>query len=349
MTTYNRNTKFDSYHSLSVNNIVFCFIICMGSLFVVGDTSGQELKTLTTCQYDSDCVENAYCWAQQSCLCKEGYLVDKNRTHVQCLLIATQFGDPCTMDVQCRVTFTAQAKCRDGFCGCSEASHFQAGRCYESKRIGQICQVSNNCHIQDSPSYCVSGVCTCPFQHHPNADGTRCLRSSFLGDGCSGDEECVAQNSRCLDVCRCQVDHVISADQKRCLKAANAVGEQCEIDSQCKAFMSNAECREGQCFCVKNYHQRGPVCMRSVMLNHECSDSRQCVTPTHKDSNSSEITNVDCVDGTCVCTADYTATEDSLDCIRFSENGASGLDLASVGFVLISSVLSQLCSLRSVS
>ncbi|XP_046432935.1 prion-like-(Q/N-rich) domain-bearing protein 25 isoform X2 [Neodiprion fabricii] len=288
----------------------------------------QKPKTLAACHYDSDCVENAYCLSQETCQCKEGYFVDRNRTHAQCLAIATKLGDPCIIDMQCQVTFAAQAECRDGVCGCSEASHFQGGRCFETKRIGQICQVTDNCHIEGSPSYCVTGICTCPFQHHPNENGTRCIRSSILGDECTVDEECVTMNSKCYDVCRCRVDHVISGDQKRCLKVANTVGEPCDEDSQCQEYVSHSECREGSCACETNYHQRGPVCMKSVELSGSCTSHQQCVTRTHKDSNSSEVTSVDCVDGICTCANNYMTTEDSLDCVRYSENGASTINSA---------------------
>lgn len=42
-------------------------------------------ETLAKCQYDADCMKNAYCWNQEACLCKENYIVYKNRTHVECL------------------------------------------------------------------------------------------------------------------------------------------------------------------------------------------------------------------------------------------------------------------------
>ncbi|XP_015598856.1 prion-like-(Q/N-rich) domain-bearing protein 25 isoform X2 [Cephus cinctus] len=292
-------------------------------------------KTLASCEYDKDCVENAYCWNQQTCLCMTGYLVDRNRTHVQCLRTATAMGDPCTKDVQCSVTFTAQAECRDNVCQCSIGSHFQAGRCYQTVRIGQMCQTSKNCYVENSPSYCVTGFCECPFQHHPNSDGTRCIRSSFLDDQCSGDEECVAQNSRCLNVCRCNVDHVMSSDRKRCLKAANVIGESCSEHAQCQEFMTNAQCNEERCSCVEGYHQRGPVCYRSVKLGRACETHRQCVTPTNRDSNTTEVTSVDCIYGMCTCASDYTTTEDQLDCIRYSDNGTGNLQINWLALLMI--------------
>ena len=42
-------------------------------------------ETLAKCQYDDDCMKNAYCWNQETCLCKDNYIAYKNRTHVECL------------------------------------------------------------------------------------------------------------------------------------------------------------------------------------------------------------------------------------------------------------------------
>lgn len=42
-------------------------------------------ETLAKCRYDEDCMKNAYCWDQEACLCKDGFIVNKNRTHLECL------------------------------------------------------------------------------------------------------------------------------------------------------------------------------------------------------------------------------------------------------------------------
>ncbi|XP_044010517.1 prion-like-(Q/N-rich) domain-bearing protein 25 isoform X1 [Aphidius gifuensis] len=292
------------------------------------DDRKSHSKTLATCKYDTDCVENAYCWNRETCLCKDGFLVNKNRTHLQCLKVASKMGDSCIEDVQCRVTFTTRAECRNNICACSEGSHyeFEPKRCYESVGIGKMCTNSYNCQVEGSPSFCVDGFCGCPFQHHPNEQGTRCLKSSYLGDTCLIDEECIDMNSRCFGTCGCKIDYVQSIDGKRCLKAAASMGDPCIEDTQCTAFLKNSKCgNENKCTCLINLQPRGPLCLRKLnpeMLGKKCYVKTQCVKPTSPEIELKdiEVANVDCLNGICSCSQDYTLTEKGDDCIRYSEN-----------------------------
>ncbi|KAG7190127.1 hypothetical protein KM043_006260 [Ampulex compressa] len=289
-------------------------------------------QTLARCKYDADCMSNAYCWNQEACLCKENYIVYRNRTHVQCLKVATQIGDPCKADIQCRVTFAPHSECRENKCQCSDGSHFEEGRCYESVELGSICQTHHNCYVKDT--YCVSGYCVCTLQHHPNPRNTGCIRSAYLRSECTSDHECVAENSRCTGTCGCKVDHVLSSNGEECIKAANFIGEPCIENAQCQLFMPNTECnRDGICVCVPEFHQRGTDCVKDVALGYHCGSHQECITETYKDSNSSRVMNVDCIDGTCTCAEDYTTTENERDCIRYSDNGSSGWQAC--GFLLI--------------
>ncbi|XP_015435971.1 PREDICTED: prion-like-(Q/N-rich) domain-bearing protein 25 isoform X2 [Dufourea novaeangliae] len=279
-------------------------------------------QTLAKCRYDDDCMKNAYCWNQEACLCKDDYIVYKNRTHVECLKVAAAIGDPCEADVQCRVTFAPYSECRRNICQCSDGSHYVEGRCYESVGLGLACQTNRNCYIKDS--YCVTGFCECTLKYHPNPRNDGCIPSKELGDQCLNDYECVAENSRCIDVCSCRVDHVLSRDGKRCLKAANSVGEPCQEDSQCQLFLKDSKCGSNdKCGCLEYFHQRGSVCIKDVALNERCENHKECITDTYRDSYSTEVMNVDCVDGLCACAKDYTVTEKLHDCIRFSDNGAA--------------------------
>lgn len=279
-------------------------------------------QTLAKCRYDDDCMKNAYCWNQEACLCKDDYIVYKNRTHVQCLKVAGAIGDPCEADVQCRVTFAPYSECRNNICQCSDGSHYVEGRCYESVGLGQVCQTHRNCYIKDS--YCVTGFCVCTLKHHPNPRNDGCLQSIELGEQCSNDHECIAENSRCLQVCSCRVDHVLSSDGKRCLKAANYISEPCEQDSQCQLFLRNSRCGvDGACICERNFHQRGFECLKDVPLGNRCIRHEECVTEMYRDSNSTDVMNVDCINGICSCAEDYMMTEELHDCIRYSESGVT--------------------------
>ncbi|XP_017793626.1 PREDICTED: prion-like-(Q/N-rich) domain-bearing protein 25 isoform X1 [Habropoda laboriosa] len=278
-------------------------------------------QTLAKCRYDVDCMQNAYCWNQEACLCKDDYIVYRNRTHVECLKVANTIGDPCEADVQCRVTFAPYSECRQNICQCTDSSHYVEGRCYESVGLGLPCLTHRNCYIRDS--YCVTGFCACTLRYHPNPRNDGCIPSAELGDKCSNDYECVVENSKCVEVCSCKVDYVLSKDGKRCLKAANSVGEPCQEDSQCQLFLKDTICGfNGKCSCVENFHQRGSVCFRDTMLGARCEIHRECNTLTYRHSNITEVMSVDCIGGFCICANDYTATEDMRDCIRYSDNGA---------------------------
>ncbi|XP_076231010.1 uncharacterized protein LOC143177106 isoform X2 [Calliopsis andreniformis] len=281
-------------------------------------------QTLAKCRYDDDCMKNAYCWNQEACLCKEDYIVYKNSTHVECLKVANAIGDHCETDVQCRVTFATYSECRHNTCQCSDGSHYVEGRCYESVGLRQMCQTHHNCYIKNS--YCVTGFCTCTLKYHPNPHNDGCIPSVELDEKCSNDYECVVENSRCIDVCLCKVDHVRSTDGKKCLKAANSVGEPCQEDSQCQLFLRNTKCGlNGRCSCIENFHQRGAVCFQNIKLHNWCQTHKECVTETYRDSNSTEVMNVDCINGKCDCASGYTETEELQECIRYSDNGAASV------------------------
>ncbi|XP_066595564.1 prion-like-(Q/N-rich) domain-bearing protein 25 isoform X2 [Prorops nasuta] len=277
-------------------------------------------QTLGPCQYDSDCMENAYCWGQQGCKCKREYVVYRNRTNFQCLKVATSMGDPCTADVQCQVAFTPLAECRDDTCQCSWGSRFENGRCYQSVGLGEMCQTHHNCHIKES--YCVKGYCECTLQHHPSTDMTQCLRNKHLNETCLSNDECVDENSSCREVCRCNVDHVQSKDGRKCLKAANSIEEPCEEGSQCTEFLKGAECRNGACLCREKYHQRGSMCYKNVALGQRCDTHLKCVTDKFLDSKQVDVVNVDCIQDVCTCAEGYTLGEDLSYCIPFSDSGS---------------------------
>ncbi|XP_076181864.1 uncharacterized protein LOC143153998 isoform X2 [Ptiloglossa arizonensis] len=326
-------------------SIGLCF--CLAARSAVVAAHGQHEHplrehTLGKCQYDIDCIRNAYCWQQEACLCKEDYIVYKNRTHVSCLKVATAIGDPCEADVQCRVTFAPYSECREKICQCSDGSRYVEGRCYETVGLGEVCQTNRNCYIKDS--YCVTGFCRCTLKHHPNPRNDGCIPSVELGDKCSNDYECVAENSSCVGVCECKVDHVLSSDGERCLKAASFVGETCQEDSQCRLFLKDAKCdTNGRCSCVENFHRRGSVCLKDVALNDRCQNHKECITETHRDSPFTEVMSVDCVNGICVCTKDYTITEGLRDCIRYSDSGAApAISWTRISRVLLIAILARL-------
>ncbi|XP_076644617.1 uncharacterized protein LOC143354425 isoform X2 [Halictus rubicundus] len=285
-------------------------------------------QTLAKCQYDDDCMKNAYCWNQEACLCKDGYIVHKNRTHTMCLQVANAIGDACEVDIQCRVIFAPFSECRQNICQCSDGTHYELGRCYESVGLGKYCKTNHNCYIKDS--YCVTGFCACTYKHHPNPRNDGCIPSKELGDNCVFDYDCVAESSRCiLGACTCKLDHVTSSDGKQCLKAAKSVGEPCQEDTQCQLNLKDSKCgADGKCVCYENFHQRGSNCFKDVVLNERCLSHKECVTPSYRDSFSIEPMNVECRDGVCLCAPNYIMTEELRDCIGYSDNGGTTTTIA---------------------
>ncbi|XP_035727485.1 prion-like-(Q/N-rich) domain-bearing protein 25 isoform X1 [Vespa mandarinia] len=278
-------------------------------------------QTLATCRYDLDCMENAYCWNQEACYCKDGYVVYRNHSNFHCLKVADNIEDPCVANVQCHLTFTLHSECRNHVCQCSSTAHFVNGRCYESIGLGRICQTNNNCYVKDS--YCVEGYCVCDHRQHSNPERTKCIKNAYLGDKCDHDYECVSKSTKCMEVCRCKIDYVLSEDGTRCLKAANSVGEDCQENLQCQEFLQNTVCQNNICTCIEDYHRRGPVCVRDVGLGQRCVSHNECVTRTYKHSNSSELMNVDCSNDRCTCAENYIMSQELDDCIRYSESGAT--------------------------
>ncbi|KAG8040320.1 hypothetical protein G9C98_000891 [Cotesia typhae] len=92
-------------------------------------------QTMKSCTYDTDCIENAYCFNRETCHCKNGHVINRNHTHMQCLKIASNLGDACEENIQCEMTFTSQAECRNKVCACVDGSHYEEEqrRCYESE------------------------------------------------------------------------------------------------------------------------------------------------------------------------------------------------------------------------
>ncbi|XP_053986760.1 prion-like-(Q/N-rich) domain-bearing protein 25 isoform X1 [Hylaeus volcanicus] len=316
--------------SLSLSmSIGLWFCLCLAARCAVVAAHGQHehllrRNTLESCHYDDDCIENAYCWNQEACLCKDDYIVYKNRTHVKCLKVATAIGDPCEADIQCRITFATYSECQRSICQCSDGSHYFEGRCYESIGLGKACQSHRNCYIKDS--YCVTGFCECTLNYHPNPRNDGCIPNVELGDKCSKDYECVAENSTCRNVCSCRMSHVVSNDGKRCLRAANSVGEPCQEDSQCRLFLKDSNCgSNGECICADKFHRSGSECLKDVALNARCESHRECVTDRHRDSHSIQVTNVECLDDVCVCAKDYIITEELRDCIPYVDSGGASV------------------------
>ncbi|XP_011142155.1 prion-like-(Q/N-rich) domain-bearing protein 25 [Harpegnathos saltator] len=300
--------------------------VCATITYVNQDSSrcnDRSNKTFAQCQYDVDCIANAYCRNQQTCSCKENHIPFERDNVYKCLRVATSIGDLCEEDIQCQFTFTPQSECQESTCQCAHGSHFVEGRCYESVGLGKRCLSHRNCYMENT--FCDYGFCTCDLRYHSSPDNSSCLPNAELGDRCHRDYECIVENSKCIrNKCDCKIDYVLAEDGQRCLRAASRIGQQCQQQSQCQLFLKYSQCgANNTCDCVASSHRRGFQCYVDVELGGYCETHHHCITGSYRNSNSTGKSKVDCVNGFCACSEGYTLMEELHDCVQFSDNGAT--------------------------
>ncbi|XP_021932926.1 prion-like-(Q/N-rich) domain-bearing protein 25 isoform X2 [Zootermopsis nevadensis] len=241
---------------------------------------------------------------------------------------AIVLGDACEADIQCTKPFGSYAKCATreggfGTCKCMANAHFKDGRCYETSLIGGKCKVHNNCYLASGmPAYCDKSECTCPNSHHPNQNGTDCIKTVYLDGPCQTDQECVTENSRCGDVCRCRVNYIQSRKEDGCLKAADKIGDPCSENEQCTMFLGKTTCSvEGHCSCLPGYHHIPPnsKCFPDIGLGGMCEDNAECAVPSAV-----------CSAGICSCGSGLIPDDDNTMC-----TGDNGKRTAEHGLIVV--------------
>uniref|UniRef100_A0A8D8S6V2 EB domain-containing protein n=1 Tax=Cacopsylla melanoneura TaxID=428564 RepID=A0A8D8S6V2_9HEMI len=305
------------------------FICLVHMLFVVRniwalDSGGLRHGKSLNCKKDEDCIEHAVCsqlnlsnivLQHQFCICDVGYVMFENKSRDVCLRVASQLGDPCIENIQCSATFGADTECRrpystapSGFCQCKQGAKLVSGLCEMISKIGDSCQVSDNC---PDNVYCDRSVCVCPYNHVANSDRTKCIKSSNLGEACNEDRNCLNTNSKCYEGrCRCSRNHVDSASGSMCLRLANNLLDQCKEDQQCLLVSPNAGCIHGLCECNLGYHAYNNICWTSIGLGEYCSDSRQCI------SNSNITALMHCHESRCSCIQASVEDKKNNECVQ---------------------------------
>ncbi|XP_021932929.1 multiple epidermal growth factor-like domains protein 6 isoform X2 [Zootermopsis nevadensis] len=189
--------------------------------------------------------------------------------------------------------------------------------------IGGKCKVHNNCYLASGmPAYCDKSECTCPNSHHPNQNGTDCIKTVYLDGPCQTDQECVTENSRCGDVCRCRVNYIQSRKEDGCLKAADKIGDPCSENEQCTMFLGKTTCSvEGHCSCLPGYHHIPPnsKCFPDIGLGGMCEDNAECAVPSAV-----------CSAGICSCGSGLIPDDDNTMC-----TGDNGKRTAEHGLIVV--------------
>ncbi|KAI4482300.1 hypothetical protein M0804_008851 [Polistes exclamans] len=205
--------------------VFLCFLA--QTSVVLGHGQHQHLlqrQTLATCRYDLDCMENAFCWNQKACYCKDGYVVYRNNSNYHCL---KDLGDKCEQDYEC---VSENTRCME-ICKCKVdyVLSEDGTRCLKAANsVGEGCREDSQCQEFLQNTICQDNVCTCVEEYHRR--GPVCVRDVGLGQRCVSHNECVTQTYKhsnstdlmkvdCLnDRCTCAKDYIMSQELDDCIR-----------------------------------------------------------------------------------------------------------------------------------
>ncbi|GLG97168.1 Uncharacterized protein GBIM_03985 [Gryllus bimaculatus] len=216
---------------------------CKDGFFIYKeDLSKSEVCLKRVMGIGDDCKESAQCqlalgpsaecrslgWDGSFCQCIDGAHEVDNRCYN-----TSNLGDRCFEDDEC---VTTNSQCM-GICKCrvSYVTDEKKSFCLRvADSIGDMCTEDLQCNHFIPDSECSrSGECTCIDGYHPGPQGVRCWRSSFLGESCGDNNECLVKplplavpyndtRTQCVDdVCRC-ADGYEPDESGRYCKASSA-------------------------------------------------------------------------------------------------------------------------------
>uniref|UniRef100_A0A1B6MM11 EB domain-containing protein n=1 Tax=Graphocephala atropunctata TaxID=36148 RepID=A0A1B6MM11_9HEMI len=130
-----------------------------------------------------DNVEFATC-AQGVCTCVDPYIPSPVN---KCLQPAGDvYRAPCVEDIQCTHSYGDEARCSNNMCRCTNNYHFNGTTCIADKKLGEICEVHEDCAVSDEGSrMCQDNNCTC-------AEGYKTLPGEEICTKSSGEELAVS-------------------------------------------------------------------------------------------------------------------------------------------------------------
>ncbi|XP_012533588.1 tenascin [Monomorium pharaonis] len=170
------------------------------------------------CERDVDCIENAYCRWQDTCLCDPFYAPTLDRSKCTATV-----GLTCENDFKCQSI--ANGECKQNTCTCKDDFFLDSTNSSNCVRrpviIGDHCQLNTNDNMcQESFNYalCINEKCQCITGYHFVNETKICVQTRALFFTCSHDYECYDDKSP--DSMECKNGQCVCKEGDRCSKGS---------------------------------------------------------------------------------------------------------------------------------
>lgn len=153
-----------------------------------------------------------------------------------------------------------------------------------------------------------------------------CLGEKSLGELCNTDDDCPVEHSVCYSGytdgrpsdCRCVGGYGEDPTWTRCLRFAREVGDPCENDYQCYAYLGywdKAVCVNNFCVCATPFipNVNRDECVEPTRIGESCSREDECVgTPWHSSTCDAS--------GSCSCRSGFVPSANQTDCLPLAKS-----------------------------
>ncbi|XP_011156738.1 protein eyes shut homolog [Solenopsis invicta] len=184
--------------------------------YVSSQQNSHTLKFVgQPCERDIDCIQNAFCRWQETCLCDPFYAPSLDNSKCTATV-----GLSCKDNFECQSI--ANGECKQNTCTCKDDFYLDnsnSSNCIgRPVRIGDLCQLNTNDNMcQDSFDYalCINEKCQCLTGYHFVNETRKCVQSKGLYYTCSYSYECY-ENDRATDTMECQNRQCVCREGERC-------------------------------------------------------------------------------------------------------------------------------------
>nr|ATU83049.1 secreted EB-containing protein [Pristhesancus plagipennis] len=256
------------------------------------------------CTTDKDCPNNAQCFMQSVCYCKQGYYTKDNAT------CHPELGESCKTDADC---LGKNTMCRGGkYCTCQDGfvTSYDSRYCDKMSRdINWSCLRDEQCGFFGPGGKCISKKCHCSNSTHWVQDKLYCWISRKVGENCVQLEDCGGQNSSmtCTESkCSCVAGTHASVSGESCHKDSKEIGQPCFENIDCMYNHASCDVKSNKCTCEKGYMENKEVC--SPGINAPCKSNEDCFVPTSA-----------CVNNTCICNSSSIPSKNLDQCLPLAD------------------------------